>query len=90
MRLSGTSDSNIKIVAVSREDLNIYTTMDRAVIGNVNSLKREINTLLSGMLSEVAIDTTQGADISVNVTIPGRLCICFSFLYVIKIIQMHT
>ncbi|XP_071147549.1 uncharacterized protein [Mytilus edulis] len=72
MRLSGTSDSNIKIIAVSREDLNIYTTMDRAVIGNVNSLKREIKTLLSGMLSEVAIDTTQGADISVNVTIPGN------------------
>ncbi|XP_063410710.1 uncharacterized protein LOC134693739 [Mytilus trossulus] len=51
----------------------MYTTMDSAVIGNANSLKSEINTILSGMLSEVAIDTTQMADISVNVTIPGNL-----------------
>ncbi|CAC5363156.1 unnamed protein product [Mytilus coruscus] len=72
MRLSGTSDANIRIMNVSRDDLNMYTTMARTVIGNVDSLKRVINTILSGMLSEVAIDTTKMADVSVNLKIPGN------------------
>lgn len=80
IRLRGTSDTNIKIMAVSRDDLNMFTKISRKFL-NVDSLKREINTILSGMLSAVAIDTTQGAEVSVNLTLSGNIGICFSFRY---------
>ncbi|CAC5393329.1 unnamed protein product [Mytilus coruscus] len=72
IRLSGTSDSDIRIMAVSHDDLNMYTKIGRTVLRNVDLLKKEINTILSGMLSEVAIDTTQRAEMCVNLTIPGN------------------
>ncbi|CAC5393353.1 unnamed protein product [Mytilus coruscus] len=72
MRLSGTSDAHIRIMAVSRDDLHMYTKIAKTVL-NVDSLKREINTILSGMLSAVAIDTTQRAEVSVNLTISGKI-----------------
>lgn len=72
IRLRGTSDANIRIMAVSRDDLNMYTKIARSVL-NVDSLKIEINKILSGILSEMAIDRTQQADVSVNLTIPGNL-----------------
>ncbi|XP_063410711.1 uncharacterized protein LOC134693740 [Mytilus trossulus] len=70
MRLSAKSDVNIRIMAISREDLNMYTEIAKTVLRNVDLLKSEINTILSGMLSEVAIDTKEVADVLVNLTVP--------------------
>lgn len=81
MRLTGTSDANIRIMDVSRDDLNIYTNITRTAL-NVDSLKREINTILSRMITELAIDTTQKTEVSVNLTIPG----CISILFFINVI----
>lgn len=86
MRLSAKSDVNIRIMAISREDLNMYTEIAKTVLRNVDLLKSEINTILSGMLSEVAIDSKEVADVLVNLTVPGSICICCSFRFSIRIL----
>ncbi|CAC5393334.1 unnamed protein product [Mytilus coruscus] len=70
MRLNRTSDMNLKIMAVSPDDLNIYSEIARAVLRKEDLLQAEFNTIMSGMHSEAAIDTKQTAAVVVSLTIP--------------------
>ncbi|XP_052083318.1 uncharacterized protein LOC127720645 isoform X2 [Mytilus californianus] len=70
MRINGTSDMNIKIMAVSPDDLNIYSEIAKTVLNKVDLLKDEVQKLLSGMLLEAAIDPKQSAEVGFSLTIP--------------------
>ncbi|CAG2241048.1 unnamed protein product [Mytilus edulis] len=70
MRINETSDMNLRIIAVSPDDLNLYSEIARTVLSKVDLLKDEVQKLLSGMLLEAAIDTKESAEVGFNVTIP--------------------
>ncbi|CAG2205543.1 unnamed protein product [Mytilus edulis] len=70
MRINETSDMNLRIIAVSPDDLNLYSEIARTVLSEVELLKDEVQKLLSGMLLEAAIDTKESAEVGFNVTIP--------------------
>ncbi|VDI17505.1 Hypothetical predicted protein [Mytilus galloprovincialis] len=72
IRLNETSEMNIKIIAVSPDDLNIYSEIARRVLCKVDLLRDAVNNMMSGMISEMSIDTNQNAEVGVNVTIPDN------------------
>lgn len=76
MRLNKTSDVNIRIMAVSPCELNIYSEIAMTVLRNEDLLQNEVKTIMSGMLSEAAIDTKQSADVTVSLTIPDITGMC--------------
>ncbi|CAC5362586.1 unnamed protein product [Mytilus coruscus] len=67
-RLNGTPDMNIRIKAISIDDLNIYAEIAKMVLCNVHEFRSEINKMMSTMLSE--IDTTKHEDFCVNLKVP--------------------
>ncbi|CAG2246397.1 unnamed protein product [Mytilus edulis] len=71
-RLTGTPDMNIRIKAISIDDLNMYAEIAKQVLCNVHQLRSEINKLMSTMLSEAEIDTTEHAELYVNLNVPDR------------------
>ncbi|VDI35474.1 Hypothetical predicted protein [Mytilus galloprovincialis] len=68
-RLNGTPDMNIRIKAISIEDLNIFADISKKLLRNVDVFCSEINTMMSTMLSEAAIDTTKDAQLCVNLEV---------------------
>lgn len=75
-RLNGTPDKNLRIKAISIDDLNIFADISNKLLRNVDEFCSEINTMVSTMLSGTAIDTTEDAQLCVNVEIqdmPGIL-----------------
>lgn len=70
MRLRATPGMNIQIKAVSPDDLDISTEIVNKLLQNVLELQSEIHDLMSRLLSEAAITTTQNADVGINLTIP--------------------
>ncbi|VDI16415.1 Hypothetical predicted protein, partial [Mytilus galloprovincialis] len=70
MRINETSDMNLRIIAVSPDDLNLYSEIARTVLSKVDLLKDEVQKLLSGMLLEAAIDTKESAEVGFSLTIP--------------------
>ncbi|XP_052075807.1 uncharacterized protein LOC127713885 [Mytilus californianus] len=71
-RLTGTPDMNIRIKAISIDDLNMYAEIAKQVLCNVHELRSEINKLMSTMLSEADIDTKEHAELCVNLNVPDR------------------
>ncbi|CAG2257348.1 TN [Mytilus edulis] len=71
-RLTGTPDMNIRIKAISIDDLNMYAEIAKQVLGNVHELRSEINKLMSTMLSDAEIDTMENAELCVNLNVPDR------------------
>ncbi|CAG2217742.1 unnamed protein product [Mytilus edulis] len=69
-RLNGTTDMNIRIKAISIEDITMYAEVAERVLCNVHKLRSEINKLMSTMLSEAEINTTEHAEFGVNMKIP--------------------
>lgn len=69
LRLNGTPDMNIKIKAISMDDLNMYADIAEKVLCNVNELRSEINKMMSTMLLEADIDTTKNAEFDVNLEV---------------------
>ncbi|CAG2212380.1 unnamed protein product [Mytilus edulis] len=69
-RLTGTPDMNIRIKAISIDDLNMYAEIAKQVLGNVHELRSEINKLMSTMLSDAEIDTMENAELCVNLNVP--------------------
>lgn len=80
MRLKGTPDMDIRIKAVSTDDLKILAEMANKVLHNVHELRFEINQLMSTMLSEAAIDTSQPDEVCVNITILDKAGMFFLLL----------
>ncbi|CAG2252825.1 unnamed protein product [Mytilus edulis] len=70
--LTGTPDMNIRIKAISIDDLNMYAEIAKQVLGNVHELRSEINKLMSTMLSDAEIDTMEHADVGVNFEVLDR------------------
>ncbi|CAG2205717.1 unnamed protein product [Mytilus edulis] len=68
-RLTGTPDMNIRIKAISIDDLNMYAEIAKQVLGNVHELRSEINKMMSTMLSEAEIDTKEHAKVHVNLEV---------------------
>lgn len=77
LRLNSTPDMNIRIKAISHEDLNIYAEVAEMVLCNVHQLRCEVIKLMSTMLSEADIDTTENAEFGVNLQVPDRAGISF-------------
>lgn len=77
LRLSGSSDVNLRIMAISRDDLKMYTEIARTVLRNIDLLKTEVKAIISRMLSKAAIDSKQHADVTVNLTITSNTGIYF-------------
>ncbi|CAG2232331.1 unnamed protein product [Mytilus edulis] len=71
-RLTGTPDMNIRIKAISIDDLSMYAEIAKQVLGNVHELRSEINKLMSTMLSDAEIDTMENAELCVNLNVPDR------------------
>ncbi|XP_076085190.1 uncharacterized protein LOC143056004 [Mytilus galloprovincialis] len=69
-RLTGTPDMNIRIKAISIDDLSMYAEISKQVLGNVHELRSEINKLMSTMLSDAEIDTMENAELCVNLNVP--------------------
>lgn len=86
MRLSGTSNENVRILTVYQDDLKMFTEIARSLLRNVELLEKEIYTILSEMLSEVAIDTTQSAEVFVNFTITDDIGNCWVFFHPLLIL----
>lgn len=80
LRLNGSSDMNINILAVSLDDLNIYSDIARRVLKQVDLLEDEVKIIMSGLLSEAAPDPKQNAEVVVSFKIPDNTGICISFL----------
>lgn len=70
VRLNGLPDTNIKIKAISMDDLNIFAEISNKLLRNVHKLRSDINIMMSTMLSEAAIDTTEEAKVYVNLEVP--------------------
>lgn len=70
LRLNRTSDMNIRIMAVSPDDLKVFSEIAKNVLGKVDLLKQEVNRIISGMLVDVASDTKHIDDVVVSLTIP--------------------
>ncbi|VDI12183.1 Hypothetical predicted protein, partial [Mytilus galloprovincialis] len=70
LRLNGSSDMNINILAVSLDDLNIYSEIARRVFKQVDLLQDEVQKIMSGILSEAAPDPKQNAEVVVSFKIP--------------------
>ncbi|VDH91779.1 Hypothetical predicted protein [Mytilus galloprovincialis] len=77
-RLNGTTDMNIRIKAISIEDITMYAEVAERVLCNIHKLRSEINKLMSTMLSEAEINTTEHAEFGVNLKIPDRSDVFFS------------
>ncbi|VDI05289.1 Hypothetical predicted protein, partial [Mytilus galloprovincialis] len=71
-RLTGTPDMNIRIKAISIDDLNIYADVAKMVLRNVDALRSEINKMMSTMLSEAEIDTKEHAKVHVNLEVLNK------------------
>lgn len=69
LRLNGTTDMNIRIKAISIDDLNIYADIAKKVLSNVHVLSSEINKMMSTILLEADINTTEHAKFCVNLKI---------------------
>lgn len=72
MRLNGTPEMNIRIKAISSDDLSIFADMTNNLLHNVHELRSEIDNMMSMLLSEAAIDTTEHAQVGVNLRVPER------------------
>ncbi|VDH95491.1 Hypothetical predicted protein [Mytilus galloprovincialis] len=72
MRLKGTHDMNIRIQAISTDDLNILAEIANKLLHDLHELRFEINQLMSKMLSEAAIITSQPDKVGVNIKILDR------------------
>lgn len=72
LRLSGSSDVYLRIMAISRDDLKMYTEIAGTVLKNIDLLKTEVKAIISGMLSKAAIDSKQNADVTVSLTIASN------------------
>lgn len=70
MRLTGTPEMNIRIKAISRDDLNIYAEMANHLLYNVLELRSEINKMMSSLISDAAINTTEQAKVGVKLRVP--------------------
>ncbi|XP_076086814.1 uncharacterized protein LOC143057394 [Mytilus galloprovincialis] len=70
MRINETSEMNLRIIAVSPDDLNLYSEIAKTVLSKVDLLKDEVQKLLSGMLLEAVINSKESAEVGFNVTIP--------------------
>ncbi|XP_076072064.1 interferon-induced very large GTPase 1-like [Mytilus galloprovincialis] len=71
-RLNGTSDMNIRIKAISTDDLSVFAEIANKLLCNVGNLRSEVNKMMSTILSEAAIDTTEHAELGVNLKVPDR------------------
>lgn len=69
MRLNGTPEMNIRIKAISRDDLSILAELTKKVLCNVEKLQSEIDKLMSTLLSEATIDTTEPVEIAVKLSV---------------------
>ncbi|XP_052083316.1 uncharacterized protein LOC127720644 [Mytilus californianus] len=70
LRLNRKSDMNIKIMAISPDDLNIYSKIAKTVLRQIDLLQDEVQMIMSGMLSRASIDTKQSAEVVVSLTVP--------------------
>lgn len=61
---------SIKILAVSPEDLNIYSEIASTVFRKVDTLRDELKNTMSGMLAEAPNDPGQTETVVVTLTIP--------------------
>lgn len=78
LRLMGTPDMNIQIKAISVDDLKVYAEIAKMVLCNADELRSEINKIMSAMLSEAEIDTTEHVDFGVNLIVPNITGMFFS------------
>lgn len=72
LRLTRTSDMNIKIKAILFDDLKSFAEIANTTLYNVLELSCEICKIMSTDLSEAAIITAQSAEVGVNLNIPDR------------------
>lgn len=69
MRLKGTPEMNIRVKAISTDDFNVLAEIANNLLHNVHELRSEINQLMSSLLSEAEIVTTQPQQVCVNIQI---------------------
>lgn len=91
MRIHGSSEMNIQIMAISPDYLNIYSDIARTVLTKADLLKDEVQKLLSWMFSEAAIDPKQIVEVGFSLTIPTITCrsLFFFYLEVINYIKSY-
>lgn len=66
MRLQGPPDMNIKFKAVSTDDLNVLADISSRILRDINELRLEINSIMSSIITQAEIDSTQHAEVGMN------------------------
>lgn len=70
LRLNRNSKMNIQIMAISPDDLNIYSEIAKTVLGQIDLLQNEVQIIMSEMVARASIDTKQSAEVVVSLTVP--------------------
>lgn len=85
--MSGNIDSELKIKAVSSDDLYIFTEIVKKVLRESEKLRIEIKQLMSNILTKAKVNIAERADVNINLRIPksnedtGTQFINYSFPY---------
>ncbi|VDI11048.1 Hypothetical predicted protein [Mytilus galloprovincialis] len=70
IRLSGNGDSELKIKAVSNDDLYIFVEIVKKVLRESEKLRIEINQLMTNIFSIAKVKIDERADVNINLNIP--------------------
>ncbi|XP_052083225.1 uncharacterized protein LOC127720597 [Mytilus californianus] len=70
IRLSGNSDTGLKIKAVSSDDLYIFAEIAKKVLLESEKLSTEINQLMTNILTKAKVKTAERENVNINLRIP--------------------
>lgn len=70
IRLRKTRDMKIRIKAISTDDLNIISEIEKTLLCNMEEVGDEIKKMMSWILSEAGINTAHHAEVGVNLKLP--------------------
>lgn len=72
MRLEETPDKNIRIKAISTDDCEILAEIAKKILYNVQELKSEVHQIMSTIISQSAIITSEHSEVGVSIYIPDE------------------
>lgn len=83
IRLSGNSDTGLKIKAVSSDDLYIFAEIAKKVLHESEKLSIEINQLMTNILTKAKVNTVERENVNINLRTPKSkgTIVCQSHLF---------
>ncbi|CAG2238284.1 unnamed protein product [Mytilus edulis] len=66
-------------MAISPDDLNIYSEIAKTVLGQIDLLQNEVQMIMSEMVARASIDTKQSAEVVVSLTVPDTTADAIQF-----------